>query len=326
MDPRETDISNITNHEHKLLNNKRALEKLHSLGKIDENEYQEKIRVIEAQRHKLHDELNDSIADMLLDEQQAPVHKTYVGQSMSDDDLAEAIQIDQVVRGHIEDKRVIEVTFRYDSAKCKARITNHKGVWSFSEKAKKLAKGLFIRALEQNEDVVSTFRHEMYRHPDEWEELVTKRHPGNFPRQVQEEFEQRSTVSKKSDSLPSTQQETTYAVVIHSVKHGPLPDDLVRKKVGQNHFFITISIAVDGEMLNISVDTDTEKWKSSSPKFPKDALEAIIPDMIAVIEKPENHIYLNRMISEIRKNGKQWKHTVMSYPQLFPKAATQNLT
>jgi len=323
MNPKEIDISNITSQEQKLLTSKETLERLHGMGKIDANEYQEKMRAIETQRHKLQDYLDDSIADMLFGEELAPVHKTYVGQNMSDEDLAEAIQIGEVVRGHIEDKRVIEVTFSYDSVKCKARITNNKGVWTFSSKAKKLAKGLFIRALEQNEEVVSTFCHEINRHPDDWEELVTKTHPGNFPRQVQEEFDKRLTASKESDFLPSTEHETTHTVVIHIVKHGPLPKDLVRKKVGKNHCFITIRINVDGELLNLSVDTDREKWKSSSTRLSKDALSTIIPDMIAVIEKPENHIYLNRMISEIRKNRKQWIDTVMNNPQLFPKAVRQ---
>jgi len=320
MNPREKDNGKIASQEQKLLTSKRTLERLLGMGKVDENEYQEKMGTIEAQLHKLHDERDDSIADMLFGEEHAPVHKTYIGQSMSDKDLAEAIQIGEVVRGHIDDKRVIEVTFSYDSVKCKARITNENGVWSFSSKAKKLAKGLFIRALEQNEEVVGTFRHEINRHPEDWEELVTKTHPGNFPRQVQEEFDKRLTVSKESDPLPSTEHETTHTVVIHSVKHGPLPKDLVHKKVGQKHCFITIRIDIDGEVLNLSVDTDTEKWKSSSAKLPTDALSTMIPDMITAIEKPENHIYLNRMISEIRKNRKQWIPTVRNNPQAFPKA------
>ena len=184
---------------------------------------------------------------------------------------------------------------------------------------------MFIRALEQNDEVVDTFRHEMNRHPDDWEELVTQKHPGNFPQQVQEEFDNSLTISKETDTLPSTEHKTTHTVVIHSVKHGPLPKDLVRKKVGQNHHSITISIDIDGEVLNLSVDTDSEKWKSSSSKLPKDALATIIPDMIAAIEKPANHIYLNRMISEIRKNWKQWKYTVVNNPQVFPKAVSQNV-
>jgi len=136
MNLREEDIGNITSQEQKLLASKKTLERLHGTGKIAENEYQEKMRAIKTQRHKLHAELDDSIADMLFDEEQAPAHKTHVGHSMSDEELAEVIQIGEVVRGHIEDKRVIEVTFRYDSFKCKARITNNRGMWSFSSNQK----------------------------------------------------------------------------------------------------------------------------------------------------------------------------------------------
>ena len=325
MNTREKDIGAIANQEQRLLNSKTTLETLLGMEKIDKKEYQEQMKVIDKKLHQLQEKMEDSVADMLFDEEQAFVLKTHIGQSMSDKDLAEAIQIGEVVRGHIEDQRVIDVRFIYNSVKCKARITHERGVWSFSSEAKNLAKGLFIRALEQDEEAVDTFRREMKKHPEDWEDLVTKTHPGNFPRQAQGEFNKRLTVAKESDPLPSTEHESTHTVVIHSVKHGPLSKDLVHKKVGQDHCFISVRIDIDGDVLDLSIDTDTEKWKSSSAKFPTNVLSTVIPDMITALEKPENHIYLNRLISEIRKHRKQWMHTVTKNLQVFPKAVRRVL-
>lgn len=327
MHSHEEDISQITSEEQKLLASKEALKGLLAAGKIGETEYREKLRAIEARRHKLHDELNDSIADMLFNEDLAPAQKTYFGQSISDEELAELIQIGQVVRGHIDDMRVVEVAFHYDSQKCKARITNTKGAWSFSSKAKSLVKGLFIRALEQDEDAIETFRHEIRRHPGDWKELVTEKKPGSFPRQILDEYGKQPPRDheEKADTSLAVEPEVSHSVVIRSVNFGELPANLVRKKAGRKHGLMTVCVDIDGKMADLTIDTDSETWKTSASHLSANALSAIIPEMISAMEKPGNHIYLNRMISEVRRQHKLWAPTIKKNATLFPRGIRQAL-
>ncbi len=325
MSASEENIDHIANQEQRLLSSRRTLEKLRRMGKVDEHEYREQLQTIDTQLHSLQDRLDDSIADMLLEEKKPPGLKTYVGQRMSDEDLAEVIQIGDVVRGHIAAYRVIDVIFSYYSVRCKARITNERGVWSFSPDAKKMEKGLFIRALERNEEAVDAFRHEIDRHPEAWEELVTQTHPGNFPRQIQEEYDKRATPSKKPAPSLGAVHASQYSVVIHSVKHGPLPEGAVHRNLGRDHRFITIRLDVDGELLDLSVNTDRESWQATSVELTGADRSMITQEMIRAIEKPENHIYLNSMIAETRKYRKLWIGTVRNHPQEFPKAVRKIL-
>ena len=316
-------IDDIAALEQKLLHSKRTLEKLLEAGKIGASEYTSQKAVIDRQFKQLQEKMSDSIAEMLFEENGAGP-KGFDGGEMEDDHFDESIQIMGVIRGRSAGKRAFEVKFFYHSEACKARMTNDKGTWSFSSNARNISKGAFVRALEQNNTAMNSFHNEMSRHLDDWEELVAETHPESFPRKIQEEFgdamphEEPAPLAAPTGSLAP--EPTDQEVVIHSVEHGPLPPGMVRKRPDEDHFFLAVRIDVGGHLLKLRVDTDTGKWKIPPSKLPAQSVSTLIADTVTAVEKPANHIYLNRMIAEMRKNRQPWQRVVQKDAKAFPKA------
>ena len=305
-----------------MLHRKRTLEKLLEVGKIEAGEYRDQMAVIDRQFGQLQEKMSDSIVDMLFEEDAASP-KGLIGAEMDDDHFDESIQIMGIIRGRSAGKRAFEVKFFYHSEACKARMTNDKGVWSFSSNAKNISKSSFVRALEKNKTAIKSFHNEMSQHLDDWKELVGETHPENFPRKIREEFE--DTMPREEPAHPTAPpaplglEPTNQEVIIHSVEHGPLPAGMVRKRRDEEHFFLAVRVNVGGHLLKLRVDTDSEKWKIPPSKLPTQSASTLISDTVAALEKPANHIYLNRMIAEMRKNREPWQRTVGIDAMVFPK-------
>lgn len=317
MTTQNQNIDRIVEREQQLLARKSKLEALFAADQIDAASYKQKLAQINRHLEGLHSRIDDSIADMLFSEIESSVHineKT----AMPTDRTAKQIEILDVIRGHSEGTRVFQVKFMYGTERCKARLNNDGNPWTFSQNSRGLSRSQFIAALEADEDAVKTFQHELMRHPEDWEELVLEERPKDYPRQAAQALQQDS-----SDSSGVHKKIASGQLKVHQVHPAPLSAALVKKRHGQDHYMITVSADLEGRLIHFTINSDTEKWSACFADNPEEDCDCLIPQLLKVLEEPHNHLYVNRMRTDIRKHRTVWEHAVSSQPSAFPKTCRE---
>ncbi|MBN1845668.1 MAG: hypothetical protein JW810_08300, partial [Sedimentisphaerales bacterium] len=183
------DIETIEQNLEKLMRIEAALKVKFARGEISEEQYKQNLARVDQEQKKWKSQLEDSIADMIFQDADAPApgpvgssdplaqtlqQRHADQQPLQPDEIDPAIKIIDIKRGLQDEARALEIKFDYQDTSCKAIINNKEGRWHFSTQGQTLYLIQFVSALHKSQRFAEVFEKEVSRHPDAWFNVVVK--------------------------------------------------------------------------------------------------------------------------------------------------------